>query len=117
MSFPSNSSHSPKPGDSDYGLYHRMIPEDPETIVNIASHLACNEFPPIKLRDGYSHRLNMGMPARRSLHMNFGGQVDLDVNRKRVLTVAYDSYQKQRQATNRNIGHCKSSRTNHWEFS
>jgi len=91
MSFPSNSSHSPKPGDSDYGLYHRMIPEDPETIVNIASHLACNEFPPIKLRDGYNHRLNMGMPARRSLHMNFGGQVDLDVNHKRVLTVAYAS--------------------------
>jgi hypothetical protein len=105
MSVPSNSSHSPsqqseptyyrsgppKPGDLDYGLYHRRIKEDPETIVNIASHLACKEFPSIRLRDGYDHRLRMGMPAKRSEYIkHFGGAVDLNVNYERVLTVAYE---------------------------
>ena len=33
----------------------------------------------------------MGLPAKRSLYLNFGGQVDLDVNYKRVFKVAYDT--------------------------
>lgn len=105
MSVPSNSSHSssqqseptycrsgpPKPGDSDYGLYHRRIKEDPETIINIACRMACNKFPEIKLSNGWSLRLQMGMPANRNEYFrHFGGQVDLDVNYKRVLTVAYE---------------------------
>jgi len=105
MSVPSNSSHSPsqqseptyyrsgppKPGDLDYGLYHRRIKEDPETIINIACHMACNKFPKIKLSNGWSLRLQMGMPAKRSEYIkHFGGAVNLDVNHKRVLTVAYE---------------------------
>ena len=78
MSVPSNSSHSPsqlseityyrsgipQPGDLDYGLYHHMIQENPETIINIASHLACEQYTSIKLRDGHNHHLSMGMPAK-----------------------------------------------------
>ena len=81
----------PKPGYLDYGLYLQRIKEDPETIINIACHDACKYFTPIKLSNGHSLFLGMGVPAKRdSCFRHFGGQVNLDVNYKRVLTVAYE---------------------------
>ena len=45
--------------------------------------MACNKFPKIQLSNGWSLRLQMGMPAKRdSYFRHFGGQVDLDVNYK-----------------------------------
>jgi hypothetical protein len=53
--------------------------------------MACNKFPKIQLSNGWSLRLQTGMPAERNEYFrHFGGQVDLDVNYKRVLTVAYE---------------------------
>ena len=61
------------------------IAEHPEDIINIASKLACREYGPIILKDGFKYHLSMGKPAVPSL--GFGGFVDLDVNWVRVLIV------------------------------
>ena len=59
----------------------------PEDIINKASRMACRLHGPILLRNGTQY-LRMGLPAARNY--GFGGYLDLDVNRVRVLTMVYD---------------------------
>jgi hypothetical protein len=93
-------SDSPEPGElgyhnskfiADIGYKSVVSAED---FITEACRQACIECERFNLITGFQY-LRMGMPAAAPSYGGFGGYVDLDVNRLRVLTVKHNKRKKE----------------------
>ena len=93
-------SDSPEPGElgyhnskfiADIGYKSVVSAED---FITEACRQACIECERFNLITGFQY-LRMGMPAAAPSYGGFGGYVDLDVNRLRVLTVRHNKMKKE----------------------
>jgi hypothetical protein len=93
-------SDSPEPGELEYHNSKFIADIGYKSVVSAEDYIteacrqACIECERFNLITGFQY-LRMGMPAAAPSYGGFGGYVDLDVNRLRVLTVKHNKRKKE----------------------